>query len=44
MIAVINSATFPVVWFFFPAWQPFIDSQAKIRGIAGVLAAAIYAL
>ena len=44
MIVVINSVTFPVVWFFFPAWQPFIDSQAKILGIAILLAASVYAL
>lgn len=44
MIVVINSVTFPIVWFFFPAWQPFIDSQAKILGIAILLAASVYAL
>lgn len=44
MIVVINSVTFPVVWFFFPAWQPFVSSQAKILGVTILLAVSIYAL
>lgn len=43
-ILVINSITFPIVWFFFPAWQPFIDSSSKIFGIAVLLASSAYAL
>ncbi len=44
MIFLINLVTFPVVWFFFPAFSQFQFTGMRLIGIFGLIVAALYAL
>jgi hypothetical protein len=44
MIFLINLATFPVVWFLFPAFSQFQFTGMRLMGIFGLIVATLYAL